>query len=51
MVARIKGVVPESYLSGPNRKPGHWNGEEESPSERRFESQYNGTVRPIKYEV
>lgn len=52
VVARIKGTLPKSYVSGPNRKPGHWqwNGEE-AISERGFGGQYNGTLRLTECEV
>ena len=46
----MKEIVPESDFSGPNRKPGpwQWNRKEEGISERGFEGQYNGTLRPIE---
>lgn len=33
VVARIKGTLPKSYVSGPNWKPGHWqwNGKKKRP--------------------
>nr|XP_025872508.1 PI-PLC X domain-containing protein 3 [Vulpes vulpes] len=51
VAAGMNGIVPESYFSGPNRKPGHWNRKGERTSERGFEGQYSGTLRPIKWEA
>lgn len=46
----MKEIIPESYFSGRNRKPGpcQWKKKEEGVSEREFEGQYNGTLRPIE---
>lgn len=49
--AGMNGIVPKSYFSGPNRKLDHGNRKGERTSERGFEGQYSGTLRPIKWEA